>query len=177
VLVQVVGGQLDGQQVSTNASGVFVFPPVTEAGFSLRVKRAGYETVQVPIATLPHHLNASVGLSPLPQQVHEQWIVPWGVSIPQLTFTFPVHHSGKIELGAGICVYGCLESESAFTCTQLRDAQGNLIAQHHGKFSFGVVATIDVMGGHRYNLTVSVCDTLPQFRNILAYYVDVIHPN
>jgi hypothetical protein len=186
VLVQVVGGQLDGHQVSTNANGVFVLPPVTAAGFSLRVKKAGYETVQVPVAALPHHLTHSLGLSPLAQQVHEQWMSPCcrTLSIPLVRFAISVHHSGKLELYAVTCGLGCTDADIEQTCTRLQDEQGNLIAQHRGAYGIGVDATIDVTGGHRYELTVSrFCDSPSRPpspsppRNIVDYYVAVTHPN
>ena len=161
-VVQVVGGKLDGQQVSTNATGAFTLPAVTEAGFSVRVKRAGYETLRVPIDTLPHHLTHSIGLLPLPQQVHERWsVVCCGrVSLRELHFAFPVHHSGKIELGAFICVRGCLASEGFLTCAQLRDDDGKLIAKFQGFYDVGIYQTIDIAGGHHYDFTVSVCPDL-----------------
>jgi Bacterial Ig-like domain (group 2) len=182
-VVQVVGGKLDGQQVSTNASGAFTLPPVTEAGFSLRVKRAGYETLQVPIDSLPHHLTHSIGLLPLPQEVHEQWKVECcgRVSIRELHFSFPVHHSGKIELGTFICVRGCLASEGFLTCAQLQDDDGKLIAKFQGFYDVGIYQTIDIAGGHHYDFTVSVCPGPPNpyfpDNSIVAYTVDVTRPN
>jgi hypothetical protein len=188
-VVQVVGGQLDGQQVSTNASGAFTLPPVTEAGFSLRVKKAGYETLQVPIDSLPHHLTHSIGLLPLPQQVDERWSGgcagltessrPLGfVSDRKLAISVPVHHSGKLWLGAWLSAFRCYESEGGATCAQFRDEGGRLLAQYQGQDWIGIGATFDVTAGHRYDVTVSVCEQQPPPNDrIVGYYVNVIRPN
>jgi Bacterial Ig-like domain (group 2) len=189
VLIQVVGGELDGRQVITNANGFFTLPSVTEAGFSLRVKRSGYETLRVPIVSLPHHLNHSIGLPPVAQELHERWsTICCPVPVPsrplafvsdrQLAISFPVHHSGKLLLRAWLCVYTCGETEGSATCAQFRDDGGNLLGQRQGIAWGGLSTTFDVTAGHRYDLTVSVCESQPPPNNLIkAYFVGVTRPN
>jgi hypothetical protein len=100
------------------------------------------------------------------------------VSDRQLAISFPVHHSGKLLLRALLCVHTCGDSEGGATCAQFRDDGGNLLDQRQGIAWSGLSATFDVTAGHRYGLTVSVCESQPPPSNLIkAYFVGVTRPN
>lgn len=64
--VEVVGGPLDGYTTTTDASGLFGLPPVFDAGFRLKVKKAGYDDADYGIVVLPRDEHVDIGISPVP---------------------------------------------------------------------------------------------------------------
>ncbi len=64
--VEVVGGPLDGYTTTTDASGLFGLPAVFDAGFRLKVKKAGYDDADYGIVVLPRDEHVDIGMSPVP---------------------------------------------------------------------------------------------------------------
>jgi Carboxypeptidase regulatory-like domain/Bacterial Ig-like domain (group 2) len=145
VLVEAVGGPLDGQRTVTDRNGRFTMAGVPEGGFSFRVKKVGYETTRAPIVMLPRDQHVDVGLRPLlatVQEVFEGTINEClGSGTGWREFQFAVHHDGPITsqewhppptFERGICLYrgeellwgaGC----SFLPCLHFPDVRGGFV--------------------------------------------------
>jgi hypothetical protein len=197
-LVSVEGGELNGQSVSTDDAGRFALPLQTTAGIALRVNKPEYEASRHDVLMVPRDEHPLIALLPSNRILTDTWHEPCvgDPSTPlggcsgrfgrEVTFSFPIHHSGALKVIAGLCVRGCLSSEWAYaTCVDVRNDHGTLLAQFKAAgrlgYDVGLNESIDVPGGHRYDVTLKVCDGFTigsesQF-NIVAYDLLVSRPN
>jgi hypothetical protein len=67
VRVEVVGGGLKAEAVTTDERGVFVLPTVPKSGFSLQLSKPGYESRRVDVAASAASLD--LAMKPEPAQV------------------------------------------------------------------------------------------------------------
>jgi len=109
VRVEVVGGPLDGQSTTTDRSGRFTLREVSDPGFALKFKKAGYDDLQYDVVALPRDQNPSVGLHPTFAIVHQTFDgtldpacyagIPGGSNhgkSVKRAISFFVHHDGEI---------------------------------------------------------------------------------
>ena len=75
--------------------------------------------------------------------------------LTEVSVRLPVHYSGTLSYTAGACFGGCLASEYSLNCATIRDVEtGTEIARVGGQYDSGVGGSVQVQGGHTYELTV-----------------------
>lgn len=116
--------------------------------------------------------------------IEEAWTLNCCQMMPltEVTFALPMHYSGALSYSAGVCFGGCSASEFALNCGYIRDVQtGTVFDTGYGYYDNGVGGSIEVQGGHNYELTVypRCSGTLPApvpGTSVVAWYVSVRRP-
>jgi hypothetical protein len=163
----------------SDANGHFTLRP-PRGTVRIAVSAPAYDPREWDV-TIDEDREIAFDLMPTFREVHELWSTQCcnGNYGQGVRFSFPVHHPGQVRIRASVCTSGCSASEVAWTCVELRDDTGAVIDREpRGDYDHGVITTMEVVGGHRYELTVSDCyPTRPPGWFIKAYNVDLLRPN
>ena len=109
----------------------------------------------------------SLALLPAMHEVRVFFGQPWkewnGKTLPggpfrQVSFPIVVHNPGTIRMNAEACLSGCLASEMALICAEIRDGSNRVVASARGHYDIPPqVPTVQTKGGEHYEVKMGVC--------------------
>ena len=129
----------------------------------------------------------SVALMPAMREVRESFGQPWaewkGGTLPggpfrEVSFSFVAHNPGTIRAFAEACVSGCLASEMALFCAEIRDGSNRVVASGRGQYDIVVgIPNFQTKGGERYQVKMGVCPEFDAKWKMNRFFIEVKHPS
>ncbi len=173
-----------GESASVQTDGAGHFDVLLSEGpAKVAVSASGFEPVEFTTAVVRDRsgipADLSVGLAPVLRQIVEQWETPccdgnFGLSVNR---SIPVHHAGMMSVSAYLCFAGCGASEFMYSCVDVRDSHGTVIAHAIGAYDYGATVSVVVRGAESYRLDAYLCHQLnPEWR-IKSYFISITHPS
>ena len=128
----------------------------------------------------------SLALLPAMHEVRVFFGQPWkewnGKTLPggpfrQVSFPIVVHNPGTIRMAAEACLSGCLASEMALICAEIRDGSNRVVASARGHYDIPPqVPTVQTKGGERYEVKMGVCQEFDARFMMNRFFIEVKHP-
>jgi Bacterial Ig-like domain (group 2) len=151
------------------------------------VTASGYETSELSIDVSDRTGMLRLGLLPLGSGVRERVGVAWedwpgsgpipGAPVRQASLSIVVNQPGTIRTHVDACISGCLASEMALLCAEIRDSSNRVIFSSRGYYDSGPgTPTFQTKGGERYEIKIGVCPEFDEKYSMNRYYIDVTHP-
>jgi hypothetical protein len=129
----------------------------------------------------------SVALMPAMREVRESFGQPWtqwnGRTLPggpfrEVSFSIVAHNPGTIRMNAEACLSGCLASEMASFCAEIRDGSNRVVASAHGQYDLAPdIPNVQTKGGERYQVKMGVCPGVDAKWMMNRFYIEVNHPS
>ena len=152
----------------------------------LTVTASGYETSDLSLDISSQTNLTRLGLLPLGSGVRERAGVSWeewpggpipGAPVRQASLSFVVNQPGMIRTHVDACVSGCLASEMALLCAEIRDGRNRVLSSTRGFYDQGPwTPNFPTQGGERYEIKIGVCPEFDAKYSMTRYYIDVTHP-
>jgi hypothetical protein len=182
--IAVVDSRGTTQSVQSDTFGTFSIR-LPNGPARLTVTASGYETSDLSL-DIRSAINLRLGLLPLGSGVRERAGVPWeewpggpipGAPVRQASLSFVVNQPGMIRTHVDACVSGCLASEMALLCAEIRDSRNRVLSSTRGFYDQGPwTPNFPTQGGERYEIKIGVCPEFDSKYSMTRYYIDVTHP-
>jgi Bacterial Ig-like domain (group 2) len=174
------------QSIVSDAGGRFsVRLPIGSTRFTLTA--SGYEVSDRSTDIGADSAPLSLALLPAMREVREYFGQPWaqwnGQTLPggpfrEVSFSIVTHNPGTIRMAAEACVRGCLASEMALFCAEIRDGSNRVVASARGQYDLAPdIPNIQTKGGERYQVKVGVCPGLDATYMMNRFSIEVKHPS
>jgi Bacterial Ig-like domain (group 2) len=150
------------------------------------VTASGYESTELSIDVSNTTGTLQLGMLPLGSDVRERAGVPWeewhggpipGAPVRQASLSIVVNQPGTIRTYVDACLSGCLASEMALLCAEIRDSSNRVVLLSRGQYDNGPgIPNFQTKGGERYEIKIGVCSEFDPAYSMKRYYIDVTHP-
>jgi hypothetical protein len=128
----------------------------------------------------------SLALLPAVREVRETFGQPWaewnGQTLPggpfrQVSFSIVAHNPGTIRTFVEACLRGCLASEKALLCAEIRDGSNRLVASARGQYDGPPnIPNVQTKGGEHYEVKMGVCPEFDAKWTMNRFFIEVKHP-